>query len=250
MHCPVQARGRRPQVASQAQFEGQSCAVSVPLTSALKAPSCPRCLSSMNPFPQPHTHPTDTLTGHHDGGVHNVAHKVVQRLVVGERLVTAVVAHHKQRPEHGALRQGQVGQGRRSGIAQPAACKPKRAACNAMLACLSSARTSPALNGRSPGQTSTGARPGGCRCSRQQWPARPRRPHPGPGGLHRVEGQVGQGGCSERVGRVEEPALEAWLRSPAPPSFVWHSSLRTHQPSGRCPSQSTRWGWRCAGLAG
>lgn len=39
-----------------------------------------------------------------------------------------------------------------------------------------------------PGRTSTGARAGGCRCGRRQWPGRPQRPHPGPGRLRWVKG--------------------------------------------------------------
>lgn len=39
----------------------------------------------------------------HDGGVDNVTHKVVQSLVVAERLVTAVMANHEKGPEHGSL---------------------------------------------------------------------------------------------------------------------------------------------------
>ena len=44
-----------------------------------------------------------SVVGHHDGGVDDVAHKVVQCLVGGEGLMATVVAHHKQGPKHGAL---------------------------------------------------------------------------------------------------------------------------------------------------
>ena len=44
------------------------------------------------------------MVGHQDRRVRDVAHQVVERLVVRERLVAAVVADNKQGPEHGALR--------------------------------------------------------------------------------------------------------------------------------------------------
>jgi len=43
------------------------------------------------------------VVGHQDGGVHDVAHKVVERAAGAERLVAAVVADNEERPEHGAL---------------------------------------------------------------------------------------------------------------------------------------------------
>jgi hypothetical protein len=59
-----------------------------------------------------HTHPVvlavrhaPAVVGHHDGGVHDVADKVVQLAAGAEALVAAVVADHEQRPEHGALRE-------------------------------------------------------------------------------------------------------------------------------------------------
>jgi len=43
------------------------------------------------------------VVGHQNGAVDDVADQVVQAAVVAEGLVPAVVAHHEQRPEHGAL---------------------------------------------------------------------------------------------------------------------------------------------------
>lgn len=40
---------------------------------------------------------------YHDATVYNVTDKVIEGLVIGEALVTAVVANNKESPEHGAL---------------------------------------------------------------------------------------------------------------------------------------------------
>ena len=44
-----------------------------------------------------------SVVGYKNGGVDDVANKVVEGSVVGERLVPAVMSDHKEGPEHGAL---------------------------------------------------------------------------------------------------------------------------------------------------